>query len=320
MSNALRIDVWYGPRQPFGRAGLPQRWVNILGRVYGPVKQLQCSLNDGPQRNIAVGPDQRRLAGQGDFNIDLDSRHLNTGENRLAISAIGEDGAQTTEQVIIDFVHDARPLPYRIEWDKVACIQDVAQIVDGLWSINGDAISPEEIGYDRLVAIGDMDWRDYEVTVPITVHGINAGCYGYPSVHAGVGVVMRWRGHTNWGADQWASGQPYFGPSGYGAIGWYCVFHETGPELNFFDPDFQRPARQPKKLTLHTPYMFKARVETRSAVASDFSLKVWEAQAPEPTAWDLTTPGTVMSLSTGSFILGAHHVAASFGAVTVAPV
>ena len=32
----LRIDVWYGKRQRFGHNGLPQQWINVLGRVRGP--------------------------------------------------------------------------------------------------------------------------------------------------------------------------------------------------------------------------------------------------------------------------------------------
>jgi len=44
---------------------------------------------------------------------------------------------------------------------------------------------------------------------------------------------------------------------------------------------------------------------------------VWEENHPEPETWDLDAPGTVTSLKEGSFLLGAHHVAASFGNVNV---
>ncbi len=160
----------------------------------------------------------------------------------LLIHAVDELGDEVTERVTLVNHAQSCALPYTIKWDEVAQIQDVAHVVDGIWSITADGVSPEEIGYDRLIAIGDMAWRDYEVTVPITVHGINAACYNRPSVHAGVGIVLRWKGHSNWGADEWASGQPWFGPGPYGAISWYCVFHDVGPILNFFDPDFQRTA------------------------------------------------------------------------------
>ncbi len=323
MDGGPRIDLWYGKRQSFGRSGHPQRWANVLGRVVSsaiPVKTLQYSLNGSPLMPLSIGPDQRRLVAKGDFNIDLDIRKLNPGQNVVDIIATDEAGRTTCEQVMMDFAAESCPQPYSIEWDRVANIQDVAHVVDGLWSIHAGGISPEEIGYDRLVAIGDMNWRDYEVTVSITIHGINGGCYAYPSVHVGVGIVMRWKGHNNWGSDQWASGQPYFGPSPYGAIAWYCVFHQTGPELNFFDPDFQRPVRKPITLRLHLPYMFKVRGTTGQNQVSQFKLKVWQAGTSEPAAWDLTAAGHKMSLTEGSLMLGAHHVAACFGDVTVDPV
>jgi hypothetical protein len=52
------IDVSYGNRQRFGTPGKSQRWVNILGHV--PIQgltSLTYSLNGGPNRPLAVGPD-----------------------------------------------------------------------------------------------------------------------------------------------------------------------------------------------------------------------------------------------------------------------
>jgi hypothetical protein len=278
---------------------------------------LAYALNGGPLLPLNIGPNYRRLAARGDFNVDLGIEQLVEGENRLTLVATDEQGQQTTEQVLLRYSPTHRSLPYRIEWGKVANIQDVAQVVDGLWSINNGQISPEEIGYDRLVAVGDMSWRDYEVTVPITVHGINAACYEYPSVHAGVGVVIRWKGHTLWEADQYSSDQPAFGPSPYGAIGWYCVFHDAGNLINFFDPAFNRMVEQPRRLVLHQPYIFKVRVDTRADGGSQYRLRVWEADSREPDTWDITASGTDMSLSEGSLVLGAHHVAVSFGNIDI---
>lgn len=319
MESAPYIEVWYGDHQRFGHHGLPQRWVNVLGRVYGSVQKLSYSLNGAAPRELSIGPDARRLAGMGDFNIDINAARLVNGRNVIDILCLGINRQEVSKQVVVDFMLSECPLPYTIHWDKTERISDVAQVVDGLWAIQDGCISPVEIGYDRLIAIGDMRWKDYEVTVPITVHGINAACYQYPSVHAGIGVVMRWTGHTDWGKDEWASGQPWYGPSPYGAIGWYCVFHETGPELNFFDPEFKRPVRLLRRLKLHCPYTFKARVATLANGNSEYSLKVWEHSASEPLAWDLTTLGAPASLPEGAVLLVAHHVAGSFGNVTVQP-
>lgn len=314
-----RIDLWYGKQQTFGQRGCPQRWVNILGRVTRSesIESLHYALNGGALVPLAFGSDKRRLIAKGDFNIDLDWQDLRTGANTIDIVAVDSSGQSIRESLSLNLASGDCALPYKIDWQMVDHIQDVAQVVDGFWSINGASVSPEEIGYDRLLAIGDLGWRDYEVTVPITIHGINGGCYERPSIHAGVGIVMRWQGHFDRGEDQWAKARPFFGPNHYGAIGWYCVFNDTGPELNFFDPEFKRPVRQARRLSLHLPYVFKVSVQTLSAGQSLFKMKVWEADQPEPAAWDLTSPGTAASMAEGSILLGAHHVAASFGAVSI---
>jgi hypothetical protein len=130
---------------------------------------------------------------------------------------------------------------------------------------------------------------------------------------------MRWKGHSNWGKDEWSNGQPFYGPGPYGAIGWYCIFHDVGPMLNFFDPDFRRIAEERRTLDLHVPYIFRVRVETIADGSSVYRLKVWRADGREPDAWDLVTPGQMGGLSGGSILLGAHHTAATFGNVTIRP-
>jgi hypothetical protein len=62
-------------------------------------------------------------------------------------------------------------------------IRQVAHVVDGLWSLNTDSVEPTILGYDRLIAIGDIGWRDYEVTVPITVHALEPSGYQSPDVN-----------------------------------------------------------------------------------------------------------------------------------------
>ena len=78
----------------------------------------------------------------------------------------------TTERVnVFYYCNTYWPRTYSIDWGTVTNIQDVAQIVDGSWSLEGIGIRPVITGYDRLIAIGDVDptWKDYEVTVPITL-------------------------------------------------------------------------------------------------------------------------------------------------------
>ncbi len=315
------LDIWYGDRQRFGLRGRPQRFVNILGRVRGntPIATLQYRLNGQAAQELAVGPDLRRLAGKGDFNIDLALAELSPGENQVEIIATDVEGGETTRTVTVELAEGTCPLPYTVEWSRLAHIQEAAQVVDGRWVITPAGVTPLEIGYDRLIALGDMSWRDFEVTVPITIHGMNASCFNSPSRHSGVGIVLRWQGHSDRGADQWAARRPFFGPEGYGAIAWYCVFHNLGPVLNLFDPEFRRAAYCPAPLDLHVPYVFKARVETTADGGSLYRLKVWPAGEAEPTTWDLSAAGHAKSLTHGSILLGAHHIACSFGTVTVNP-
>ena len=44
-ADAPTIDVWYGPVQNFGHNGNPQEWVNILGRVSGPLPITSLTLS-----------------------------------------------------------------------------------------------------------------------------------------------------------------------------------------------------------------------------------------------------------------------------------
>ena len=52
----LKIDVWYGKHQRFGHNGLPQQWVNVLGRVHGPVETPRLLAERRPQRSVGHRP------------------------------------------------------------------------------------------------------------------------------------------------------------------------------------------------------------------------------------------------------------------------
>ena len=75
----------------------------------------------------------------------------------------------------------------------MASIQDAAHISDGLWIKEANSIRPVEIGYDRLITIGNMTWDDYEITAPITLNTpLDPAA---PSGGPNFGVGMRWQGH-----------------------------------------------------------------------------------------------------------------------------
>ncbi len=307
------IDVWYGLEQSFGQRGNPQRWVNILGKVTDPdgVATLAYALNAGPFHPLTVGSDDIRLVHDGDFNIEIDRDDLQAGANLVTITATDNLGHRGEVQVTVRYTPGKTwSLPYEIDWSTATSIQDVAQVVDGLWMIQDGQVRTvrSEVGYDRLIAIGDVTWQDYEVTVPITfhefVHDFKAG--GGP----GAGILLRWTGHV-----ALDDKQPRHGWLPIGALGWYRSYYmhmlggANGNEIGGY-PETVHPE-------LGVPYIFKLRVQSRPAQPSVYYMKVWKAGTPEPTGWPLAVAGQEGELSHGSFLLVAHKADISFGNVSV---
>jgi hypothetical protein len=209
------------------------------------------------------------------------------------------------------------PLPYSIDWSSAAEVQQVAQVVDGLWALDGNSLRPLALGYDRLVDVGDIAWTDYEVTVPITIHRFDPAGFAPTSGGPGVGVLLRWRGHYDWDGHQ-----PRWGYWPMGALGWYRWSSTLGYRLNIVGNNEVMLAEDHsgRKLAFGVRYLFKMRVESRAGQTSLYRLKVWEDGAPEPAGWDLTGAGPAGELGQGSMLLLAHQTDASFGNVTIVPV
>lgn len=287
-------------------------------------------------------PEGRRLYREGDFNLELDTLPPRrpssplTGDNIVTIVATDSDGDVTTKMVTIrafgkgasggDYLPLVQPLPWGIVWSQAGSVNDVAHVVDGNWGIeNGrlrlrfnPTLGKREIGYDRVVAIGSEAWTDYEVTVPITIHGYNEpDGFTAPSNGPGVGLVLRWLGHRTW--DQ---SQPRYGYYPIGAIGWYNYVPSKGKfELNVFWGN-SAVASEPtgRSLQIGVPYIFKMRVESRAGDTSRYRLKVWQEGTAEPATWDIdTTAVPTTELKNGSLLLLAHEADASFGNVQIWP-
>ena len=125
----------------------------------------------------------------------------------------------------IQRVVNTQTVPYSTNWSAASKVNDQAQVVDGKWAVDGNTIRPVETGYDRLVAIGDVSWHDYDVTVPFTVHGLGPGHNSSSTSGAAlIGLGLNWRGHQ-----PKASEQPgyYWYPTG--AFTWYRW--TTGPKF-----------------------------------------------------------------------------------------
>jgi regulation of enolase protein 1 (concanavalin A-like superfamily) len=307
------IDVWYGPTQTFGQIGQPQNWVNILGNVSDPdgIASLSYTLNGGPARPLSIGPDNRRLVGPGDFNVDPAWTELLPGANQIEITAVDTLSNQATAMVTLNNALTAEwPLPYAIDWSTVTNVLDVAQPVDGDWLLTSNGVRTGQIGYDRLLGIGDLAWTDYEVTVPITVHGLSPGL---PSGPPGLGVLIRWTGHTDNPIAGW---QPKTGYLPIGTIGWWrWNGSATAANLQFF----QTGASQSFTPQLDVPYLFKIRVSSTTGLGGLYQMKVWPADDPEPQDWNLEHQSGADNLAFGSALLIAHYADATFGNVTVNP-
>ena len=320
------INVWYGPNQTFGELGMAQRWVNILGNAFDTegIASMSYTLNGGESKTQSVGTDNRRLAMTGDFNVEILWSELAEGENTVGITAVDELGNSASTTVTVNNAvpmpiplprTPTWPLPYTIDWSAVTDIQDVAQVIDGQWEIVGDTIRPiaaNQLNYDRLLGIGDMDWQDYEVTVPITIHRF----FGQDP---GVGILTRWRGH---GADGEQPSMSY----PYGGLGWYRYGSFTGMPSVKIEGNGAMIAEDTsgRQLEIGVTYVFKMRVWTQKTgqqanIRQWYMLKVWEQGEPEPPQWDLSGFQDVAEDALGAPALLAHRIDASFGDVTITP-
>jgi len=307
------IDVWYGSEQTFGHLGIPQKWANILGNVSDEdgVTSLTYTLNGGSFMDLGIGPDNRRLESSGDFNVEILRTDLLEGSNDIVITATDGLGNQSNTTVMLEYIPDNFwPKNYTVDWSTVSDLTDAVYPLDGLWTLENDSIRTVTPGYDRLLVIGDIYWIDYEVTVPITVHSHDPGTYG-----SGVGIILRWKGHTDWGG--W---QPVIGWNPIGASGWYD-FGDNGGTLTLKGDNSGLLDEDTTgwHLDFGVEYIWKMRVETEPEVGYHYRLKVWDAGTGEPAEWMLNGIDNFQDLADGSFRLAAHHADVSFGDITVTP-
>ncbi len=315
------IDVWYGSEQWFGQLGNPQQWANILGNVSSPigVASLRYSLNGGKWKGLRIGPDRRRLASAGDFNAEIDIDDLVDGQNVVKIEAVDMSGGRSVSVVSVHYARGRTwPMPYTIHWSAAPSVPEVAQVVDGRWKV-GDGLRPAQLWYDRMVAIGDVSWTDYEVTVPVTIRRFDPAAYNPISFGPMVGIALRWKGHYDYALD---GSQPRSVAWPLGVLcmyGWVEHLHKAEFRL-----ELQRgrtiAADDNRTLSLGVRYIFKARAETRPHQTSFYRFKVWQDGTPEPSGWDLSGPGAAQGNDRGSVLLVAHHSDVTFGDVTVVPV
>jgi hypothetical protein len=308
---AAVINVWHGNGETFGSRGTPQKQINIVGNISGAsVTSMTFKLNNGPTTPTSVGTGSPRLENPGDFNIviDIADPNLNVGTNTLLLTAAG-----VSRTVNFSYVNNVTAhLPYLVDWSSYSSITQTGIVVDGRWNLTSAGPRTAITGYDRIIALGQRTWTDYEVTVPITVHS-----WPVPG-DGGVGIIARWDGH---------SGQ-YPLPSGWsdmGAYGYYSndeVPSRAGLAMWLNGTTRVSTGIDKFEMAVGVPYIFKLRVETVTSTSARYSLKAWQQGQPEP-AWDSATFSRVYQVvdtndkPRGGVLLVAHYADATFGDVLV---
>lgn len=317
------IDIWYGHQQRFGHlGGHPQRWINVLGSV-DPADQLvelTYSLNGGEPKELSFREDNKRIARDGDFNVEIARDQLDEGHNRVTVRAVSGSGQTATADVSVQYTKEAEswPLPYRIDWSDADHIQDVVQVVDGRWKLTPQGIRSVPRYYDRVIAFGDESWRDYEVATTVTIHALTPP-KKLPNTtgvtHAA--IALRWPGHDADGKQPSVKWHP---------LGATAEFRLGGDlkqcRWRIFDgkrKDHRESSRR-RQLEFEKPYAMKHRVETLNNGVSRYRVKLWPADEREPTDWDLERLETDDDVPSGSALLLAHHSEVTFGDVTVTPI
>ena len=301
--------------------GLPQRWINILGTASPPdrIAKIECSLNGGDFQPLSKGPDLRRLASPGDFNIEIDRADLEEGDNEVRIRAVAGNGAASETAVTAEYSSEKRwPLPYTVDWSKVDNIQNVAQIVDGQWRLEDGGVRTAVPYYDRVLAFGDMNWTDYAATVEVTFHGFPGKRPGGPHFnvnHAGIG--LRWRGHADDGKQPRTQWYPL------GAATELTLEKDlTQCRWRILPGPPRRPewADQPFAIELGRPYLLKGEVRTMPDGRNRYRTKVWSPDRNELDLWAVESfEQPAEDFPSGSLLLVAHNSDVTFGRLAVEP-
>ncbi|MFT5051724.1 MAG: regulation of enolase protein 1 (concanavalin A-like superfamily), partial [Chlamydiales bacterium] len=329
------VDVWYGQingmgelAQPFGHLGMAQTWVNVVGKVRdldGTVASLTYELNGSGQLSLSMGLNRFpwRLSGDGDFNVEIATSDLAVGKNEVVLRATDNEGKVTAMLVRVDYTSGVVwASTYSIDWSTVTDVMDVAQVVDGKWRIEDDpafvgekVIRTEELGYDRILVVGDVQWENYEVNFQMTANALDPDGFTASSNSFAIGCILRWEGHVTTDAQQPRVGFDPIG--GLFAYRWFPGNERWDHYGTGFTPNIGRTS---SPVVLGVTYLVKGQVETMPDDTRVYRLKSWERGTAEPGTWLYEVTHTAGSgLDTGSFLLLSNHVDASFGNISVAP-
>jgi hypothetical protein len=321
------IRLWYGDLQQFGNLGIAQRWVNVLGTVedadLGDRVTMAYSVNDGEDIPLRVGADRRRLAGTGDFNIEIPIEGLRDGENVIILKATDRYGNRVNTSASVFYSNfNIWGLPYTIDWSQVQNIQAAVQVVDGKWELTSTGLRTAEAGYRRMFALGDISWTDYEIVADFAVNGLTPPTGDpaiIPDAEPFVGIITRWTGYY-----AWDNVRPALGPFPVGAFGrfiWRSAVQTAGARDNveLLDSFLNPAATDSSALQVLPGETYRIRMRTVTAVdgSSFYSVRVWRSDIEEPSWWNIATAVPEGGNTAGSVALVANRADVTFGNIEI---
>ncbi|MEL6581507.1 MAG: hypothetical protein AAFQ14_17340 [Cyanobacteria bacterium J06621_12] len=322
--NVISINLWYGSYQNFGHLGNPQRFVNILGNIHTSddisIKSTTYTVNGSDEIPFALGSDSHRLAEAGDFNLEINLAELYPGENNIVINATNALGKSVAQKVVVNYTAEQKCLlPYSVDFAEVSNIQDVAQVVDGQWTIENGGVRTVFPYYDRLLAFGEMDWQNYELTAEVTINNFTPPFDDPPSYNVThFGICARWRGHHDDGFQPRRKWHPLGAAMeltmnrNLRNCRWRIFAGGLGDKASYAEQ------RRGKSIELGKRYIFKVSVETQADLSTLYQMKVWSADEQEPLKWDLSAKHQG-DYGRGSVLLAAHQTDVTIWKVKIEP-
>jgi len=314
------ITFFQGTEQRAGWSGIPQPMWNLLGNAFDEdgVESVTVSVNGGAPKSLSIGPDSYRLDEPGDFNAEIPYSNLEEGMNELEVRATDSLGNESLAIATLDLTTEVQPPPdLVVDWSDASELQDVATAVDGDWRLEGGTVRAVEMGYDRLLAIGDLSWTDYEVRVDVTFHGIEE-FFESPSNGPALGLIARWPGHT---PDGFQPARQWWPLGAFVAQRWLLsstgsISQSTRMWATVGDVLASSGA---VKLDEGEDYRMRLQAQGLTGGGTLYRFKLWKASDAEPSTWTLEGIDSADDTPSGSLALVAHHVDVSWQSVTVSP-
>ncbi len=322
-NNGATISLWYGEEQYFGNIGHPQAQINILGNIQtdSAGSTAYYRLNDIKEKHpLTLGSDLHRLASKGDFNIEIYRDKLKKGKNNVHLYVARNGDVLASKEINIHYNPKTEwPLPYSVNWAEVKDIQDVVQVVDGNWKITPQGIRTQDVYYDRVLAIGDTSWRNYEVTTTVAFHGYTSPEEGPPTYNVShAALATLWPGHDRDSLQPNRKWHPLGATAEFRITDGYknCRWRIFDGD-NFYEEQKEDQYRNIKEGVI---YGMKHRVEDLPDNSVQYSVKLWEADEEEPKDWDFQAVETSKTKHpSGSCLLIAHNTDVTFGNIDISP-